>query len=210
MRCREPSGSQPGWSAPARQPSPRAHPSGIARYLSANSRWLHFRSLQAGSDHACHRRIQTHRQKADQPAPVLRDNAKAAHDPQASVPAPDGVEREDRSATWLRTDLLFRHRQGLEPTPAGHALLLHCHAILGRVDQLFADVSEYGDGMRGLIRLAANESAAIGYLPTDIARFLTDAPSVKVDVQVLTSPAVIRMVLDNACDAGIFTGDVPT
>lgn len=110
----------------------------------------------------------------------------------------------------LRTDLLLRHRQGVEVTPAGHALLLHCRAILARIDQIFADMSEFGEGMRGLIRLAANESAAIGYLPGDIARFLALAPFVKVDMQVATSPTVIRMVLDNASDIGVFTGQEPT
>lgn len=110
----------------------------------------------------------------------------------------------------LGTPLLLRQRQGVEPTPAGHALLLHCRAVLGRIDHLSADMADYGEGVRGLVRLAANESAAIGYLPADIARFLNGSPAVKIDIQVQTSPAVIRMVLENACDIGIFTGDEPT
>jgi DNA-binding transcriptional LysR family regulator len=110
----------------------------------------------------------------------------------------------------LGTQLLMRQRQGVEPTPAGQALLLHFRAVLGRIDYLVADMADYGEGVRGLVRLAANESAAIGYLPADIARFLSESPAVKFDIQVQTSPVVIRMVLENACDIGIFTGDEPT
>lgn len=104
----------------------------------------------------------------------------------------------------------WRRRQGVEPTAAGRAALGHCRALLGRIDQLCADAIGFGEGLRGLIRIAANESAAIGYLPGDISAFLEDCPEVKIDLQVETSPMVVRKVQENACDIGIFTGDDST
>lgn len=106
----------------------------------------------------------------------------------------------------LRTSLLIRHRQGVEPTEAGRTLLSHARAILNRIDQLYNDVDDFGTGVRGLIRVSANESAAIGYLPEDIAAFLADFPLVKIDMQIDTSPVVVRKVMENAVDIGVFTG----
>lgn len=110
----------------------------------------------------------------------------------------------------LRTSLLIRHRQGVEPTEAGRTLLSHARAILNRIDQLYNDVDDFGAGVRGLIRVSASESAAIGYLPGDIAVFLADFPLVKIDMQIDTSPIVVRRVMENAVDIGIFTGTEPT
>lgn len=110
----------------------------------------------------------------------------------------------------LRTSLLIRHRQGVEPTEAGRALLSHARAILNRLDQLFTDIDDFGVGVRGLVRVSANESAAIGYLSDDIASFLADFPAVKIDMQVDTSPVVVRKVMENAVDIGVFTGAEPT
>ena len=110
----------------------------------------------------------------------------------------------------LRTSLLVRHRQGVEPTEAGRTLLSHARAILSRINQLYADIDDFGAGVRGLVRVSANESAAIGYLPEDIATFLASFPAVKIDMQIDTSPVVVRKVMENAVDIGVFTGPEPT
>lgn len=106
--------------------------------------------------------------------------------------------------------LLIRHHQGVAPTAAGNALLPHCRALLSRLGQIEDELRDYRQGVRGLIRLAANETAALGYLPQDITSFVRNYPEAKVDLQVETSPVVVRKVTENAADIGLFTGSVPT
>lgn len=110
----------------------------------------------------------------------------------------------------LGTELLRRQRSGVEPTLAGQALVAHGRAVLGRVDRLCVEMAGFGEGLRGLIRIAANESAAIGYLPGPITAFLDDCPEVQVDLQIAISAEVVRRVQENAADIGVFTGPEPT
>lgn len=108
------------------------------------------------------------------------------------------------------TALLIRQRQGAEPTAAGSALLPHCRAMLSRLAQIDGEMRDFRQGIRGQIRISANESATIGYLPGDIAALLAEHPAVQLDFQVDTSPVVVRKVMENAADIGVFTGSAPT
>ena len=50
----------------------------------------------------------------------------------------------------LQVDLLHRLQKGIEPTPAGYALLEHARIILGNVAQLEADLLGYKQGRAGI------------------------------------------------------------
>ena len=108
------------------------------------------------------------------------------------------------------TQLLIRRRQGVEPTPAGGALLPHCRDVLSRLVQVEREMCDFGRGVRGQIRISANESATVGYLPADIAAFLAEYPAVQVNFQVDTSPVVVRKVIENGADIGVFAGNSET
>lgn len=107
------------------------------------------------------------------------------------------------------TSLLIRRPQGVEPTAAGIRLLQHCRTMLGHIAEIEHEMRDYRDGVRGLIRVCANESATIGYLPDDIAAFVASHSAVTIDFQVDTSPTVVRKVLENAADVGVFAGTTP-
>lgn len=57
------------------------------------------------------------------------------------------------------TELFERHSRGVTLTIVGQALQRHVQRILGNVDQLAADLSNYASGLIGVVRLWANTSA---------------------------------------------------
>src|SRR5258706_14636633 len=52
--------------------------------------------------------------------------------------------------------LLYRTAKGVELTPAGTAMLFHARQLMGQVDQLRAELSDYTKGGKGLVRPPAN------------------------------------------------------
>jgi len=108
----------------------------------------------------------------------------------------------------LQVDLLHRHQKGIEPTPAGYALLEHARVILGIVAQLEADLLGYKQGMRGHIRLFVNTSATLESLVDELNLFLIANPLIQIEIEEGISPDIIRAVADNRADIGIFGGNI--
>jgi DNA-binding transcriptional LysR family regulator len=109
----------------------------------------------------------------------------------------------------VKVDLFRRHRTGLEPTPAGHALLHHARMVLRNLAQLETELGDYEQGLRGSIRIFANVSALVQYLPEDLSQFLTRHPLVRVDLEEAISPLIVRAVADGVAEIGIFGGNIP-
>src|SRR5512132_4097532 len=59
----------------------------------------------------------------------------------------------------LGTALLVRSRRGVQPTPAGLAVLERARALLYTIESIESDVAEYASGLIGHVRLAASASA---------------------------------------------------
>jgi DNA-binding transcriptional LysR family regulator len=109
----------------------------------------------------------------------------------------------------VKVDLFRRHRTGLQPTPAGHALLHHARMLMRDLAQLESELGDYAQGLRGSIRIFANVSAMVQYLPADLSRFLTEHPLVRVDLEEAISPLIIRAVADGVAEIGIYGGNIP-
>ncbi|WP_226912495.1 LysR substrate-binding domain-containing protein, partial [Halomonas sp. 3D7M] len=104
--------------------------------------------------------------------------------------------------------LLYRKPRGVELTPAGHAFLHHARRILDNVERLQAELSEYGEGVRGHVRIHSNTSAIIAFLPQDLSAFSRHYPEIKIDLQERVSNEIIAAVRDGLTDIGIFAGHV--
>lgn len=109
----------------------------------------------------------------------------------------------------LGTSLLYRRPRGVELTPAGHAFLHHARRILENLERLSAELSEYGEGVKGHVRMHSNTSAIIAFLPCDLSTFSQRYPQIKIDLQERVSSDVIAAVRDGLTDVGIFAGHVP-
>lgn len=105
----------------------------------------------------------------------------------------------------LKTTLLVRSRRGVQPTPAGQALLEHARSMLFTVERMQADVAAFHHGIKGQVRLVASASAVAESLLDDIAAFMREAAnsSIQVDIEERLSRDVVRVVGDGAAALGV-------
>lgn len=112
----------------------------------------------------------------------------------------------------LGTPLLARGRRGVQPTPAGLALLERARAMLFTADRIRADVASFGRGIAAHVRIVASVSAIAEDLPDDLAVFLGDAANraIHVDLEERLSTDVVRMVADGTASIGVCWDGVDT
>src|SRR3954447_24921825 len=99
--------------------------------------------------------------------------------------------------------LLERGRRGVEPTPAGRALLHHARLVVGQVERMRGELGEYARGLKGRVRVLANTAATAVHLPDSLAAFLAANPNVDVDLDERPSPEVARAVAEQEAEIGI-------
>jgi DNA-binding transcriptional LysR family regulator len=99
--------------------------------------------------------------------------------------------------------LLVRGRRGIEPTAAGEALLRQSRDVLGQMERMHAELSEFATGVHGSVRVVASVSALAEQLPDDIAAFLARYRNVRVSLDEQVSSAIVRSVREGAADVGV-------
>jgi len=105
----------------------------------------------------------------------------------------------------LGTPLLVRTRRGVQPTPAGLALLEHARTVLFTMDRIESDVAAFNSGMRGHVRLVASSSAIAEALLDDVASFMREPSNrnVKVDIEESLSKDLVQVVRDGRAALGV-------
>lgn len=104
--------------------------------------------------------------------------------------------------------LLVRGARGVRPTPAGVALLHHAQQIVRSSEKMQMELGEYANGVRGHVRLLANISAIVEFLPRDISSFMLRHPQIRVDLQERVSPLIADGVRDGLGEIGICLSSV--
>lgn len=110
----------------------------------------------------------------------------------------------------LDTPLLYRARNGVTLTPAGHTFLRHALIMLRQGERLHGDLQAFVKGVKGRVRLLANTTAITEFLPAPLGAFLADHPDVDVDLEERLSHDIVRAVSEDAADIGIVAGNVNT
>ena len=105
--------------------------------------------------------------------------------------------------TAVNTQLLYRHSRGVTLTPAGESLLHHARAVLFGLEKMQDELGEYADGVRGHVRIHANISAIVQFLPEDLGAFVRSHGQVKIDLEEHLSHQVLHAVREGATDIGI-------
>ncbi len=105
----------------------------------------------------------------------------------------------------LGTPLLVRARRGVEPTPAGLALLEHARTMLFTMDRIASDVSAFAVGIKGNVRLIASASAIAESLLDDVASFMREPANanIKVDIEERMSRDVTRQLREGSTAVGV-------
>lgn len=99
--------------------------------------------------------------------------------------------------------LLVRGRRGIAPTAAGATLLRQARELLGAMERMHAQLSEFASGVQGSVRVVASISALAEQLPGDIATFLARHPQVRVQIDERLSLEAVRMVREGQADLGV-------
>ncbi|WP_137804658.1 LysR family transcriptional regulator [Pseudomonas sp. G(2018)] len=107
----------------------------------------------------------------------------------------------------LGISLFVRQAKGMTLTPAGETLLHHARQMLFNVEKMGLELGEHSHGVRGYVRMLANLSAIIQFLPEDLRDFSEQHPQVKTDLEERPSAGVIQGVLDGVADLGICSID---
>jgi DNA-binding transcriptional LysR family regulator len=107
------------------------------------------------------------------------------------------------------TELLVRGGKGVELTAAGHAFLSRARVLLEQARQLDDEMRRHASGMRGYVRVFANISAIVEFLPGALATFATQHPDIHVHLEEHTSAAIASAVAGNSAEFGIVS-ELPT
>lgn len=125
-----------------------------------------------------------------------------------SLPAASARIRAMESSLGIA--LLERNRRGVQPTPAGQALVNHARQIGQQVERLQFDLAQYASGLQGQVRLLCNTAALTEYLPELLADFLRQRPHIDVEIQELPSLRIVQALGQGIADLGIVSDAVVT
>ncbi|MDZ5457928.1 LysR substrate-binding domain-containing protein [Azohydromonas lata] len=106
--------------------------------------------------------------------------------------------------------LLYRSSQGVTLTPPGQAFVHHARAVLGQIEHLRSDLQEYGEGVKGHLRVFASITAMAEFLPPVLSRYLATHRDVSIDLRERPSGDIVRAVTEGQTDLGIVSGPVRT
>lgn len=99
--------------------------------------------------------------------------------------------------------LLNRGRRGITPTAAGLELLRQARDVLAVMERMHAELTEFGSGVQGSVRVVASVSVLAERLPDDIATFLARHDAVRVSLDERGGPDIVRMVREGTADVGV-------
>lgn len=104
----------------------------------------------------------------------------------------------------LGVSLLARRRRGVEPTPAGEALLMRAREVLLTLSAARAELGDFGAGAQGSVRVLASPSALAEALPDDLARFMAAHPRLRISIEEAVTPAIVRSLREGTADLGVY------
>ena len=107
-------------------------------------------------------------------------------------------------------DLFTRMSKGMALTAAGEALLHHARVTLLNVEKIAAELGEYSRGVRGHVRMLANLSAIVQFLPEDLSRFFDAHEALRIDLQERPSGEVVRGIEEGLAEIGICSSEIET
>ncbi|HEY6642062.1 LysR family transcriptional regulator [Povalibacter sp.] len=103
------------------------------------------------------------------------------------------------------TALLSRGAKGVELTAAGHALLIRARVLLHQAKQLDEEMRRHATGARGYVRVFANISSMVEFLPAALASFAAKHPDIHVHLEEHVSAVIATAVANNSADLGIIS-----
>jgi len=101
------------------------------------------------------------------------------------------------------TPLLVRSPRGVTLTDAGKIVYERGLQIDDELQGLVREVQGHGDEVRGTVRVYANMSAVVGFLPERLTKFKALYPLVRISLHEADTRDVVRACLDDRADVGV-------
>jgi DNA-binding transcriptional LysR family regulator len=108
----------------------------------------------------------------------------------------------------LGVPLLHRTRNGAQPTDAGRSLEHHARAVLQQIEQMRGELQQYGEGLRGHVRLLCNTASLSEYLPDALAAYLPRHPKLTISVEERSSQNIVHAIRNRVAEFGIVADSV--
>ena len=105
--------------------------------------------------------------------------------------------------------LLSRHGRGVEPTHAGVLLYQHAKSLIRNLKLTEDLLFEFDSDGTAKIRLLANPSAILQFLPQQMAQLLNKHDKTSIDLVECHSFDIPRLIADDNGDIGIYHADQP-
>lgn len=106
--------------------------------------------------------------------------------------------------------LFQRNPRGMMLTAAGETLLHYARRVMRDIENIGIELAGHASGVRGYVRMMANLSAIVEFLPEDLRAFQLLNERVKIDLEERPSGGVIEAVADHLADLGICSGEADT
>jgi DNA-binding transcriptional LysR family regulator len=103
----------------------------------------------------------------------------------------------------LGAALFERKRRGVNPTPAGTALIHHARIVTRQLELMRGELDVFAKGLRGSVRVLSNTAALQAFLPPILGTFLAAHPNVDLALEERPSPEIVRAIARGAADIGI-------
>lgn len=104
----------------------------------------------------------------------------------------------------LGVQLLFRGKKGVNLTPAGESVLMHCDRVLQSIEDIKQEANQCKSLGGGKVRISAFRGAAAQLLPKIKAEFQSKHPQIEVKiVEEKDCPQVEQMVYEGKADLGL-------
>lgn len=101
--------------------------------------------------------------------------------------------------------LIQRHARGITVTPAGEVVRRSAVAIASNIKLLGTELSQFCSGVKGCVRVVANLSSIVQFLPEDIAEFGRLFPEITIELEECSSAGTVRTIAKRGADFGICT-----
>ena len=106
------------------------------------------------------------------------------------------------------TALFERSNRGVRTTATGQFLVQRARELLAEAERLTLDLHDAARQLQGHVRVMANASSIIEYLPARLAAFQAAHPRIRVEVEERSSPEIPLALLDGSAD-GFSSGPRP-
>ena len=103
----------------------------------------------------------------------------------------------------LGIQLLFRGKKGVNLTPAGESVLVHCDRVLQSIEDIQQEANRYKSLNGGKVRISAFRGASAQLLPKIRAYFKLKHPQIEIEIaEEKDCPQVEQMVYEGKADLG--------